>query len=92
MEKDNAQIGIQKKKEFKKFSLTMQVRDKNGNATGKTRSIDSDSSYEIAQFCEFNSFRKANKKKRVDKTEQLTGQQAEEILANLYTEEKDESV
>jgi hypothetical protein len=91
MEKDNVQVGIQKKKEFNKFSLTMQVRDKNGNSTGKTRSIDSDSSYEIAQFFEFNSFRKA-KKKKTDRAEQISGQQAEEILASLYTEQKDESV
>lgn len=72
-----------------KFGLTLQVRDKNGNPTGKTRSIYTSDAERLSTWFEQNTFRKKRKKK-VDKKEQVNAATAEEILVDLYKVEDEE--
>lgn len=67
-----------------KYTLVLQVRDGKGNATGKTRKYSTNDAALLAQFFESNVYKKRRKKK-VDKKEQISGQEAEQILNNLYS-------
>ena len=67
------------------FELTLQVRDKNGNPTGKTRSFRTNEASRLATWFEQTIFRSTKKKaKNIDKKEQISSDLADEILAELY--------
>ena len=72
------------------FEISLQVRDKSGNPTGKTRYFRTDQPDKLATFFEQNTYRRVKTKKKIDKKEQITGEVAEQILEDLYTINQDE--
>ncbi len=55
------------KKSQKKIEITIQVRDKNGKPTGKTKTFGSDTVSEISTWYDKQKPRKKRKRKREDK-------------------------
>lgn len=71
------------------LEIVIQMRDKDGNPTGKTRTFQTNSSEKLSGWFEQNTFRKM--KKKVVKQEQISGEKAEEILADLYKVDTEEN-
>ena len=57
-------LEIGTKKEKTQFELVVAMRDRNGNYTGSTKSISSDSGYDISNFWDRNSHNPNKNKKR----------------------------
>lgn len=73
------------------LEITLQVRDKAGNPTGKTRYFRTHSPEKLCSFFEQNAFRRVKFRKKIDKKEQLSANEAEKILESLYeVESQDE--
>lgn len=84
---------------FCRFGLTLNVKDKEGNPTGETKSIDTNDSGELWEFWtkyqgKPKRRRTTNKRKRrrKGKKERIPGaKEADKIMNELYTNREDES-
>lgn len=84
------------KQEYRSFELEVQVRDKHGNPTGKTKTIRTNNASEIAEFWEKNSTpekpkaKKGKKRKRGKKKKEYVpnAKEAESILKKLYNKKE----
>lgn len=76
-----------------RLEVVLQVRDLEGNPTGKTRSFRTELPDRLSSWYEQNAFRKKviKPKGSIDKNQQISGDAAEEILAELYKEKDDET-
>jgi hypothetical protein len=82
-------LGQPKDQTSSKFSITLQVRDKKGNVTGKTKTMHSDRASDIGNFYERHQPRK-HLKNRANPKNLPKGQEAETLQAQVaeYAEKK----
>lgn len=83
-------INIQSRSHLKSFELVMVMRDRDGNPTGKTRTIVTDESDKLYDFYMRNKGKPKRKKKNKVKKDALpNASQADRILAELYSKENE---
>jgi hypothetical protein len=74
--------------ENKDYEITVQVRNSQGEITGRTKTFASDNPYQISKF--YNKYRPISKKKKGGQLP--NAEQAQKILNDLYKTKKEDGV